>query len=210
MSNNLRRGVLIVACLALLAGTAVAAIDTETLNQPWPKQTTHTYEIGRYPVRWRQKLSKKEGLWTGARFIAPRPREQVWALSNDYSDVGKMTPGVKAVHIRQEGEHRKVVAVDMKILWKELTFTFEFEEDPPNAIRFRWHDERFGEYVGIATFAESAAKPGEPSTQTEVELSTLFKPNGKAPLRLLLGVERMAMLSATRDFLKSCGKAPNN
>lgn len=210
MSNNLQRGALGVACAALLAGSASAAIDTQSLDRPWPKQYTHTYEIGRTPVVWRHRVSKKDGLWTGARFVAPRPRNQVWALSNDYSDLGKMTPGVKAVRIRQQGERRRVVEVDMKILWKAFTFTFEFEEDPPNAIRFRWHDARFGEYIGIATFAEAAAKPGEPVTQTEVELSTRFEPNGAAPLRLLLGVERMAMLSATRDFLKSCEKAPVN
>ena len=210
MKHKWRNLIVAVACLALLVGSASAAIDSGELSQPWPKQRTHLYEVGRYPVLWRHKSSKQEGLWAGVSFIAPRPRATVWALSNDYSDLGKMTPGVQAVRIRQEGEHRKVIAVDMKVLWKSVTLTFEFEEDPPNAIRFRWQDRRFGEYVGIATFADVAAKSGEASAQTQVDLSTRFKPYRAAPLRLLLGVERMAMISATRDFLKSCEKSPTD
>ena len=201
---------LMVAAVFSFQGFVNAAIDTEALQQPWSKQHTHDYELGRHNVRWRQKLNKQEGLWTGVSFTVPRPRFVVWGLSNDYSDMGKMTPGVQAVRIRQEGVNRKVIQVDMKILWKELTLTFEFEENPPDTLRFRWYDARFGEYTGIATFAEVAAKSEKESAQTAVELSTRFKPYRSVPLRLLLGVERMAMLSATRDFLKTCEKYPAN
>lgn len=187
---------------------AGAAIDTSDLQQPWPKQWTHEYELGRTPVRWRQKLSKQQGLWAGVAFTAPRPRDAVWALSNDYSDVGKMAPGVQAVRVREEGPNRKVVQVDVKILWKSLTLNFEFEEDPPNAVRFRWKDARFGEYIGLATFSDVPAKPEHSPARTSVTVSTRFMPYSPAPLRLLLGVERVAMLSATRDFLKSCDKSP--
>lgn len=198
---------LALAVVFLFQGFAGAEIDTQALQQSWPKQRTHDYELGRHNVRWRQKLSKQEGLWAGVSFTVPQPRSVVWGLSNDYSDVGKMTPGVQAVRIRQEGENRKVVEVDMKILWKALTLTFEFEENPPDTLRFRWHDKRFGEYTGVAVFTEVSAKSGKDPAQTAVELSTRFKPYRPVPLRLLLGVERMAMLSATRDFLKTCEKS---
>ncbi len=196
------------AAVLLFQGLAWAVIDTEALQQSWPKQHVHDYELGRYNVRWRQKLSKQKGLWAGVSFTVPQPRSVVWGLSNDYSDVGKMTPGVQAVRIRQEGANRKVVQIDMKILWKELTLTFEFEEDPPDTLRFRWYDNRFGEYIGIAVFTESVAKSEKEPAQTTVELSTHFESYRPVPLRLLLGVERAAMLSATRDFLKSCEKPP--
>ena len=116
--------------LLLLAGSAWAGtIDTEFLEQrPWPKEWVHETEVGRYPVVWRQRASKTDGIFGSVRFEVPLPQERVWELSNDYQDVGTLTPGVTAVRYLEESETRKVIQVDVKVLWVELQLTFEVEQ----------------------------------------------------------------------------------
>lgn len=196
------------ACLltALLGGAALAAaaIDTDALSQRWPGERTREYEVGRYTVRWRQQADKHQGLLAGVRFTVPRPRQLVWHLANDYSDVGGMTPGVHGVRIIHEGPNRQVIDIDLKVLWKEFTLRFEMEQEPPNAVRFRWADARFGEYRGIARFEEVPGSGPQDAPSTRVDLSTRFTSPRPVPVHLLLGVERLAMLSAAKEFLKTC------
>ena len=197
-----------VAAAALVASAgasfAAASIDTDALQKPWPKEYVREFEVGRYPVRWRQKVHKKEGLFAGVRFTAPGERQRVWALSNDYTGVGHMTPGVRAVRIIDQEPHHQVIEVELKVLWKLLTLRFEVEQDPPQAMRFRWRDERFGEYRGVCLLEEVPGVGGAASTTTRIELATWFQPVHPVPMRLLLGVERIAMLGAVKEFLKTC------
>jgi hypothetical protein len=188
-----------------LCGTAAAAsIDTTILEQPWPRQWVHEYEVGRYPVRWRQSAGKAQGILAGVRFEAPLGREAVWGLTTHYADVGQMVPGVRAVRILQEGPNRKVIQVDVKVLWKELQLSFEVEHEPPRAIRFRLTNEALGEFRGLTVLEERpAAGPGQPAS-TVVELSTWLRPARPVPVKLLLLVERMSLLQGARRFLESC------
>src|SRR3990167_6270956 len=88
----------------LCAATTASAwtIDTEFLKLPWPKERVQELEVGRYPVRWRQRVSRKEGLFAGVRFEAPLDRQGVWDRANDYTDVGRMTPGVTGVRFLEQ------------------------------------------------------------------------------------------------------------
>jgi hypothetical protein len=178
----------------LWAGT----IDTAFLEQPWPKQRTHETEVGRHAVTWREYASKGEGIFAGVRFNAPLGRGDVWALANEYEDIGSITPGVTAVRYLERTEWREVIEVDVKILWKSLTLKFEVEKEPPRIVRFRLVNEALGEYRGFSRFEENGAG------QTAIDLVTWLKPNRSVPVRLLLVVERIAMLQASREFLKRC------
>ncbi len=194
------------ALIVLLAAAPAAAgtIDTAFIEQPWPKQRIRETEVGRYPVRWRQRASKQDGIFAGVRFQAPRDRQTVWTLANDYEDIGTITPGIVAVRYVEQEPTRQVIEMDVKILWKMLTLTFEIEQDPPNAIRFRWADRRFGEYRGVCVFREVADPAEGAMAATDVELSTWLKPSRPVLMGLLLGVERMTLLRATREFLEAC------
>ncbi len=202
----MRRGVWLAA--ALLGGAALASagtIDTEFLKPPWPRQVVREFEVGRYPVRWRQRVSHRDGLFAGVRFEAPLGRQAVWDRANDYTDIGRITPGVQAVRFLERSPTRQVIQLDVKILWKLFQLTFEVEQDPPKEIRFRWADSRFGEMRGLCVFEEPThpPAPGTP-VSTAVEMSTWFKPSRPVPLGLLLIVERMTLLHAVKDFLASC------
>ena len=189
------------ALILLLVQAAVlsaGSIDTRFLEGPWPGERTHETEVGRYAVTWRQRASKREGIFAGVRFTAPLDHQAVWALANEYEDVGVMTPGVAAVRYVERSELREVIEVDVKILWKSLTLRFEVEKEPPAIVRFRLVNEALGEYRGLSRFAESGAG------QTAVDLVTWLKPARPVPMRLLLIVERIAMLQASREFLKRC------
>lgn len=200
----------LVVLAALLASTAFcfAAIDTGSLEQPWPKQLCRDYEAGRFPVKWRHKLIKKEGLFAGVSFTAKGGLQAVWDLATDYSNVDKATAAIQALRVREESANRQSVEVELKVLWKTMTLTFEVEKEAPNALRFRWNDMRFGEFKGVALFSEEAASKENPEGGTRVAVSTLFHPYRAAPLRLLLGFQRMAMLHASRDFLEACENPP--
>ena len=179
---------------ALPAGT----IDTRFLEGPWPGERAHETEVGRYAVTWRQRADKQEGIFAGVRFTAPLGRQAIWAIANEYEDVGTMTPGVTAVRYVERSELREVIEVDVKILWKSLTLRFEVEKEPPAIVRFRLVNEALGEYRGFSRFEDSGAG------QTAVDLVTWLKPNRPVPMRLLLVVERIAMLRASREFLTRC------
>lgn len=206
--------------LAWLAAPLVlaATIDTDFIERPWPKQWVREFEVGRYPVRWRQRVSKQDGLFAGVRFTARLPRQAVWDLANDYQDIGRITPGVTAVRYLERSETREVIQLDVKILWKQLTLTFEVEKEPPRIMRFRLVNEALGEYRGISVFAEE--EPAGPATNdvgggaggerpagTGVEMATWLKPSRPVPLGLLLLAERVVMLQAAREFLESCDRS---
>ncbi len=181
-------------------------IDTDFIQQPWPKQWVHVYEVGRYQVRWRQRASKKDGLFAGVRAEVASSRSAVWGPANDYADLGRMMPGVTAVKVVDEGPNRHVIHVDIKVLWKQLHLTFEVEQDPPNAIRFRLANEALGEFRGVTTLEElpQDGTASQPSPKTVVEVSTWLKAAHPVPMRLLLYVERRSLLRGMRDFLRSC------
>lgn len=181
----------------LSAGT----IDTEFLQQPWPKQIVRHLEVGRYEVRWRQRASRREGVYAGVRFTAPLDRASVWKQTSDFSDIGRMTPGVSAVRFLEETPTRQVIQLDVAVLWKTLQLTFEVEQDPEQTIRFRLVNQVVGEYWGVCWFEEASAG-------TIVELATWLKPSRPIPTGLLLFVERKVFLDAVRNFLEECERYP--
>lgn len=186
-----------------LASTTIAwTIETDQLVHPWPKQWTHDFEVGRHTVHWRQRASRTEGVFAGVRFHVPRERHAVWDLANEYEDVGRITPGVRAVRYLEQSPTRQVIQLDLKILWKDLTLTFEVERDPPREVRFRWLDHRFGEFRGVCAFEELAASETNGAPTTNVDMATLFKSTRPVPMNLLLAVERLALLQAVRRFLE--------
>jgi hypothetical protein len=188
----------------VFAGT----IDTSFLEGSWPKQLVRELEVGRYPVRWRQRASASDGIFAGIRFLAPLPRQVMWEQSTDYSDIGQITPGVTAVRYLEQSEHRQVIQIDAKVLWKTLQMTFEVEQEPPKAIRFRLTNEALGDYRGLCTFEETPTSTGPGTT---AELITWLKPSRPVPMGALLLLERMVLLRAVREFLQECerqAKAP--
>ena len=145
--------------------------------------------------------------FAGVRFTAPLAQQAVWDLANDYQDVGRITPGVTAVRYLERSETREVIQLDVKVLWKQLTLTFEVEKEPPRIMRFRLVNEALGEYRGISVFAQEEPEGGEGAPRTGVEMATWLKPNRPVPMGLLLLVERMAMLQAAREFLETCERS---
>ena len=103
-------GTCCVAWLALVVAPAAwAAIDTGFIEQPWPRERAREIEAGKYPVRWRERGSKRDGIFAGVRFTAPLDRAAVWKLSSDYRQVGRATPGVTAVRFLEESDTRQVI-----------------------------------------------------------------------------------------------------
>jgi len=176
---------------------AAGSIDTRFLEQPWPNQWVKEYEVDKYVVRWRQKASKREGIFAGVRFMAPTQLNTTWSLATDYTDLGQMTPGVSAVRFLEDSPTRQVIQIDVKVLWKTLVLTFEVEREPPHAVRFRLVNEQVGEYRGVCLMQPE----GE---QTAVELATWLKPAVRVPGGLILWVERVVLLHGIRNFLETC------
>lgn len=187
------------ALLLVLSIPAVQAgsIDTAFLEAPWPKQRVHEYEVDKYMIRWRQKASDEEGIFAGASFVAPSPIERTWTLATDYSDLGTKTPGVEAVRYLENTPERQVIQIDVKVLWKMLTLTFEIERQAPEAVRFRLLNDWIGEYRGMCLM-----RPRD--GQTEVEVATWLQPLVRVPKRLILYAERVILLKGIRNFLESC------
>ena len=205
-----RAGWIGVGLLILSAHPSASAwtIDTEFLKPPWPKDRVQELEVGRYPVRWRQRVSRNEGLFAGVRFEAPLDRQGVWDRANDYTDVGRMTPGVTGVRFLERTPTRQVIQLDVKVLWKTVRLTFEVEQEPPHEIRFRWADHAYGEIRGVCVFEElprDVAQEGG-SGRTGVDLAMWFKPFRPVPMGLLLVAERIALLQTTKRFLEACAR----
>ena len=203
---RVRRGLL--AALGLL-GPALAAwaatIETDFIQRPWPHQHTQQIEVGRHQVRWRDRLSRKDGLFAGVRFEAPRDQQTIWKLATDYRDIGTKTPGVTAIKFLKNEPSQQIIQVDVNVLWKKLRLQFEVEREPPTRIRFRMTNQQLGEYRGVCTFepsrTESAAISGPPGTA--VELSTWFHPPRPMPMGLALVVQRIMLLQGVARFLDS-------
>lgn len=182
--------------LLMSASVWAGSIDTSFIERPWPKQRARELEVGRYPVRWRYSAGKAQGIFAGVKFEVPQSRQQVWDRANEYRDIGQITPGVTAVRYLEQTDTRKVIQVDVKILWKTFTLTFEVEQEPPRAVRFRLVNKALGEYRGLCLFEDAPAG-------TSMELATWLQPSRPVPVGLLLAVERMTMLLAAREFLES-------
>ena len=197
-------GTCCLAWLVVAAPAAWAAIDTGFIEQPWPRERAREIEAGKYPVRWRERGSKQDGIFAGVRFTAPLDRAAVWKLSSDYRQVGRTTPGVTAVRFLEESETRQIIEVDAKVLWKTLTLRFEVEQDPPKAMRFRLAHAIIGEYRGVCTFTDDADATGRRATR--VDLSTWVQPARRVPIGLILVAERMMFLSAAEEFLATCAR----
>ena len=195
-----------VAVFLLPAALSAGAIDTEFLQKPWPKQIVRHLEVGRQEVQWRQRASRREGVFVGVRFLAPLDRQAVWDKTSDFSDIGRMTPGVSAVRFLEQGPTRQVIQLDVKVLWKQLQLIFEVEQDPGQAIRFRLVNEVLGEYRGVCWLEDppSAAAGGGQAPQTVVELATWLKTSRPIPAGLLLFIERKVFLDGVKNFLKEC------
>lgn len=198
------RAVLLAVLMLLGSPSSVAwagSIDTTLLEQRWPKQVEREFEVYKYPVRWRQRVTRTEGIFAGAKFLSPSPLQRTWDLATDYTDLGRMTPGVSAVRFLEKTPTRQVVEVDVKVLWKDLTLTFEVEQDPPRAIRFRLVNDFIGEYRGVGLFRGEEAG-------TAVELVTWIQPAVKISPGLILWAERVVMMKGIRKFLETCERSP--
>ena len=208
------RGVLTggVAIFLLPAVLSAGTIDTEFLQKPWPKQIIRHLEVGRYEVQWRQRASRRDGVFAGVRFLAPLDRQSVWDKTNDFSELGRMTPGVTAVRFLEQGPTRQVIQLDVKVLWKTLQLTFEVEQDPPRAIRFRLVNEVLGEYRGVCWLEDplETAAGTESQSKTLVELATWLQPSRPLPMGLILVVERMTFLEGVKSFLEECERYPKD
>ena len=190
---------------ALRAGAA-GTIETDFLQQPWPHQRVRVLKVCRTALRWRQRAGRTDGIFAGVQFIAPLAHQRAWDLANDYTDIGRGTPGVTGVRFLERSPSRQVIQVDVKVLWKRLRLVFEVEQEPPQIIRFRLVNEAIGEYRGVCTFAEPPrAEAGrERRAETSIELSTWFNPSRPVPAGLLLFAERMTLLQGVKEFLKTC------
>jgi hypothetical protein len=196
----------LVAALASLSAlhaedATVGLIDTAFLEQPWPKQRLHDYEVDKYVVRWRQRASKQDGIYAGASFTAPARLDEVWALTTDFTDLGRMTPSVDRVEIIQESPTRQVVILSAKVLWKRLKLRFEIEQEPPRAVRFRLVNPRIGEYRGVCLLTPEGDR-------TAFELATWLKTPVPVSSGLILWAERVILLDGIREFLKTCETLP--
>lgn len=186
-------------CGALSAGT----IDTEFLEHPWPRQTVRRFEVGRHEVQWRQRANRQDGVFVGVTFLAPLNRQAVWEKTSDFSDIGRMTPGVTAVRFLEDTPTRQVIQLDVKVLWKTLQLIFVVEQDPPQAIRFRLENDLLGQYWGICRLEDS-------SEGTAMELATWLKPSRSIPTSLILFIERKTFLDGVRNFLEECERHPQS
>jgi hypothetical protein len=186
--------------LACGTGAWAGAIDTNVIEGVWPKQKSRVFEVGRHEINWRQAATKEHGVRVGATFTAPLPVDRVWAQSGDYSKIGTMTPGVKAVRRTPISPGHEMIELDAKVLWKTITLKFEVEQDAPRATRFRLADERLGEYLGVCLY--EAAGP----EATRVQMITSLKPAVSVPLSLLMLVQRRVFLVGIRNFLEACDK----
>ena len=193
--------------LACFTSTMCSAeIETTFLQQPWPGQVVQQLEVGRYDVRWRQRISRTQGLLAGAAFTVPVDRGRVWQRATAYTDLARLIPGVLAVRVLEQQPQRHVVQVDLNVLWRTLHLTFEIEPEPPEAIRFQLINQFIGEYRGVCLFQElpRISANGTSSTVTRVDLATWYQPSRPVPMRLLLLVERIALLQGIKGFLASC------
>ena len=196
---------------ALLAGVAYAlcwyprpasaAIDTATLEAPWPKQHVRELDIRRHHVRWRQYASGKDGIFVGARFVSPASVADAWNISADYGELKRLTPGVKSVRVIEETPTREIVETEMKVLWKTVRLRFEVERDPPRAVRFRLVHKRIGEYLGVCLIQPHGER------ESEVEMITWLKPAVRLPTGLILSIQRMVFLQGIRNYLEACEQA---
>ena len=50
-------------------------IEADALAKPWPRQRVKEFEVGRWPVRWRESASKRTGIFAGVEFVAPLGRD---------------------------------------------------------------------------------------------------------------------------------------
>jgi hypothetical protein len=183
--------------LALLA-SGTAAADHEPLAAVWASRRGRLLEVGRHEVEWRERIDRAQGILAGIRFTAPRDRDTVWRLANDYAEIGRKTPGIRQVAILERQPNRQVLQVDVKVLWKEVSLRFDVEQSPPAMIRFRWLGGPHGTYEGLCLF-----EPAEAGEATQVRLSTRLQLARRVPARLLLTAERVMMLHAARAFLDS-------
>ena len=184
------------------AAWAGSSIDTALLERPWPRQWEHEYEVGRDPVRWRQKASPAEGIFVGARFTAPADQPTAWKLATDYTEVKTMAPDVDDLRILEQSPTREVIEIDMKVLWKHLTLRFEVEREEPQAVRFRLANPAIGEYRGVFRLT-----PTEAPSRTDVQMATWLKPAVRIPSGLVIMVERIVLLKGIRKFLHVCRAA---
>lgn len=165
-------------------------------------------EVGRYPVRWRQRASRREGVFAGLEFDAPCSRAQLWQQTTDYADFQEKVPGVSRVTVREESPVRRTIDIEMRVLWRTFRLAFEVEEARAadhDEIRFRLAHEVIGEYRGVCWLRDPPAAPGaQPDrAHTTVGLATWLKPARPVPMGLILLTERMAFLHGVQNFLES-------
>lgn len=201
--------------LACGAAASAGTIDTARIEADWPRQRVQVLEVGRWQVRWRQRGSRSEGVFAGVRFISPLALERMWERSSDFTAIGAMTPGVSAVRVLEESPpgaspRRRVIQVDVTVLWKTLPLRFEIEEEPPRAMRFRLANAGLGEYRGVCILEPEGPAASGQGSATAVELSTWLKTARPISPRLLLFIERVTMLHAVKAFLASCEAAPGD
>ena len=179
----------------------LSAEQSTRLLEPWPEQRSRTYEVDKYPVAWRQKASKAEGVFAGVRFTAPTPPQQAWDLATGYDDIGQGTAGVTSVKVTPLAEGRERIDVSLKVLWKRVTLHFDVERHPPELVMFRLDNPRIGDYEGVCRFSPDGQG-------TRLEAATRFRPAMRGvPYRLMLLAERITILNGIKSFLALCETA---
>lgn len=217
-------GVPIAVLLCFVGSTVWAAeqpsIQTDFLEAAWPKERVRQLEVGRHEVRWRQAVSKADGILVGTRFVVPRPPQQTWELANQYSDLGRMTESIESVTYLEDTPTRKVVQLKAKVLWKRFVMTFLVEQDAPETIRFELRERDLFLYRGICRFRPAepfdSALPRSGRIPSEVEgeqgtavaFATQIKPAVRAPTGLILLAERIVLLQGIKAFYQAC-EAPS-
>ncbi len=212
MHNCLRQRVgwwqLLIGLVAVVGTSWAGAIETDVLQQPWPRQHVRHLEVGRAPVVWREYASKHEGIFAGVRFTAPLPQQQAWDLANDYHDLGAATPGIVAVKFLEQTSTRQVIQIDAKVLWKRVRLVFEVEQEPPGAIRFQLIHHTLGTYRGLARFepvrGTKTAGLTDAAEGTAIECVTWLQPARPVPMGLVLLAERVMLLRGVKSFLAQC------
>lgn len=158
-------------------------------------------------MRWKHAASKKDGILASVRFTVPLDQAETWSRSNAYQDVGQTIPGVQAVRYIERSDTREIIELDVKVLWRELTLHLDIEKQAPGLLRFQMRNPGIGEYRGLCRY-EAVTDPATGQPATEVDLSTWLVPAKPIPLRLLLAVERMAMLQGAKRFLEAAEQPP--
>ncbi len=201
------RFLMLLLSVCLVVTPAFGSIQTGDLTHKWVEYSERTYEVRRYDVDWRWRVSSDEKIHTGLSFTLPFPRQLLWNQSLKYSLIGEKTRGVKKIEVLYQDAHREIVQVTLKVLWKTATLKIEFERNEPREIRFQIDHSKFGHFRGVVEFKEVPRAGDHLQKATEGELTAVFQPAYDLPSGIVLMVQRMVLLRGLRAYFELCEDA---